>query len=178
MSSPVIAERYALALFQLAKSQNQEEKVDGELRAVKKALKQNPEFIALLGSPKVTKEKKQDMIRQAFPKLSSLTVNTLMLLTDKHRQDILIEAAESYNQLLNDEKGVTDATVYSVKPLNSEEIKSISTVFAAKVGKKSLNIENVVDEQLLGGIRIRIGNRIFDGSLKGKLDRLSRKLTS
>ena len=56
--------------------------------------------------------------------------------------------------------------------------KHISSTFAAKVGKKSLRIENIVDSNLLGGIKLQIGNRIYDGSLQGKLERLEHQLLS
>ena len=61
----------------------------------------------------------------------------------------------------NEEKGIAEATVYSVRPLTADETEAISASFAAKVGKHSLNIENIVDTDLLGGLKIRIGNRIF-----------------
>ena len=60
--------------------------------------------------------------------------------------------------------------------LTEEETKAISTTFAKKLGKKDLRIENIVDSNLLGGIKLRIGNRIYDGSLQGKLERLERQL--
>jgi F-type H+-transporting ATPase subunit delta len=66
--------------------------------------------------------------------------------------------------------------VYSTRPLTEAEQQALSATFAAKVGKQSLRIENIVDTNLLGGIKLRIGNRIFDGSLRGKLERLERQL--
>lgn len=73
-------------------------------------------------------------------------------------------------------KGIADAKVYTVRPLTEAEKEALSVSFAAKVGKKSLRIDNIVDTNLLGGIKLRIGNRIFDGSLRGKLERLERQL--
>lgn len=178
MSNPVVAERYALALYQLAKEQNISDQIDEELRAIKKILKQNPGFVGILQSPKLSVDAKRKLIADTFSKASQPVVNTLMLLTDRHRENMIVEVADSYNNLLNEERGIAEAAVYSVRPLSADETKAISVVFAPKVGKQTLNIENIVDPDLLGGVKVRIGNRIFDGSLRGKLDRLGRKLTS
>ena len=90
--------------------------------------------------------------------------------------DQLTAVTDQFIALANDAKGIAEAKVYSVKPLNAEQAEALSAAFAPKVDKQALQIENIVDSNLLGGLKLRIGNRIFDGSLRGKLDRLERKL--
>ena len=97
---------------------------------------------------------------------------------DRHREDEIVEVANQFFELANEESGIAEAQVYSTRELSEAEREAISATFAAKVGKKSLRIENIVDSELLGGVKLRIGNRIYDGSLRGKLDRLERKLLS
>lgn len=176
MTGSMVAKRYALALFQLAKEQQLLEKVEEELRIVKEVLLVNVELKAILKSPKVLKDKKREILAEAFGSLNTYVLNTLMLLIDRHREDEMVAVAEEFIELSNEEKGIEEAEVYSIRPLTDEERAALSSSFAAKIGKKSLQIENVVDSDLLGGIKIRIGNRIYDGSLRGKLDRLERKL--
>jgi F-type H+-transporting ATPase subunit delta len=72
--------------------------------------------------------------------------------------------------------GVEDAKVYSIRPLSEEERASVSSVFAKKVGKQALRIENIIDPSLIGGMRIQIGNQIYDSSISSKLERLQRQL--
>lgn len=176
MSQNIVAERYALALFTLAKEQNIVQDLLAEMRTVKKVLSENPSFITLLASPKLTIQEKKNVLKDVFSKTSPVIVNTLMLLLDSQRQEEMANVAEAYIDFANEENGIEDAIVYSARPLTSDESQAISASFAVKVGKRSLNIENVVDSNLLGGLKIRIGNRIFDGSLRGKLDRLERTL--
>lgn len=102
----------------------------------------------------------------------------MLILIDRHREDQIVDVANEFLELANNEMGIAEAKVYSTRELTDAEREGISSVFAKKVGKKSLKIENIVDSNLLGGIRLRIGNRIYDGSLRGKLDRLERKLLS
>src|SRR5690606_7724310 len=103
-------------------------------------------------------------------------VNTLLLLLDRHRQDFIVDTIDTYIFLANEERGIADAIVHSIRPLKEDEKEAISSVFAAKVAKRSLNIENKIDKDLLGGIKIEIGNLIYDGSLRHKLDHLERSL--
>jgi F-type H+-transporting ATPase subunit delta len=176
MSQNAVAKRYALALFEIAKEQNQLEAIEEELRVVKDVFMENKELDILLASPKLFLEKKKEILKEAFSSASTIVVNTLMLLTDRHRSDQIVSLVDAYVELANEEHGVAQATVYSVQPLTDSEKETLSVSFAKKVGKRSLSIENVADPGLLGGIKLQIGNRIYDGSLRGKLSRLEREL--
>jgi len=176
MSNPTIANRYARALFQVASEQNQLDTVESELRVVKEVFQTNAGLASVLASPKVPLEKKKELLTQAFASASPYVLNTLMLLVDRHRIGLTTEVADQFIELVNDTKGVAEATVYSVTPLTDAQKEALSLAFAPKVGKKALDIENITDSNLLGGVKLRVGNRIFDGSLRGKLDRLERKL--
>ena len=178
MSKNVVAERYGLALYQLAKEQNQVNKWEEEVRVVKKSVKDNPDLITLLSSPNLTIQQKKNVAKDVFAKLSPSIVNTIMLLIDRNRQDHIVDVASSFIEYANQDHGVAEATVYSVRALTASETEAISATFAAKVGRRSLNIENIVDSELLGGIKVSIGNRIFDGSLRGQLERLAKTLTT
>ncbi|MDQ1000197.1 F-type H+-transporting ATPase subunit delta [Neobacillus niacini] len=178
MSNSMVAKRYALALFQIAKEQQLLEVVEEELRVVKEVMVYNNDLKAVLKSLKLTLDKKKEIVRGAFSNVNPYVLNTLLILIDRHREDEIVEVANQFFELANDEKGVAEAEVFSTRELTEAEREAISTTFAAKVGKKSLRIENIVDSELLGGVKLRIGNRIYDGSLRGKLDRLERKLLS
>jgi F-type H+-transporting ATPase subunit delta len=176
MSNSTVAKRYALALFQIASEKQVLAEVEQELRTVKEVVKNNPELTVFLKSPKLSNEKKKEVLNQAFGSASTYVRNTLMILVDRHREGQIAEVADEFINLANDAKGIAEAKVYSVQPLTAEQAEAISAAFAPQVGKQTLQIENIVDSNLLGGVKLRIGNRIFDGSLRGKLDRLERKL--
>lgn len=171
-----VAKRYALALFQIAKENGQVDQLDGEIRVVRTLLTTSPEIYTFLKSPNISLEKKKEVVKEAFASTNTYIVNLLLLLIDRHREELIGSICDQFISFVNDEKGIADAKVYSVRSLTDEEKVAISATFAVRVGKRSLNIENIVDSNLLGGIKVRIGNQIFDGSLKGKLDRLQHKL--
>jgi F-type H+-transporting ATPase subunit delta len=178
MSNSMVAKRYALALLKIAKETDSLGVIEEELRVVKEVVQYNPELKAILNSSKLSIEKKKEILKTAFASVNVNVLNTLLILIDRHREDQIIDLADEFLELANEEMGIAEAEVYSTRALTDAEREAISSVFAAKIGKKSLKIENIVDSNLLGGIRLRIGNRIYDGSLRGKLDRLERKLLS
>lgn len=178
MASSSIAKRYAIALFQLSKEHQLLDQMEEELRVVKEVVANNTELKSVLKSPKLPVNKKKEILKEAFGSVNTYVLNTLMILIERHREDYIIEVADEFISLANEDRGIAEAIVYTIRPLNDDESTALSSSFAAKVGKKSLRINNIVDSNLLGGVKIRIGNRIFDGSLSGKLERLERQLLS
>ncbi|WP_044896339.1 F0F1 ATP synthase subunit delta [Bacillus alveayuensis] len=178
MTGGVVAKRYALALFQIAKEKESIDQFAEELRVVKQVFTENSDLLQVLAHPKVSLENKKAMLKEAFASLTTEVLNTLLLLVENKRINIVNELQDRYVQLANEEQGTEDAKVYSVRPLKDEELKALSEVFAKKIGKQSLRLENIIDQSLIGGIKLRIGNRIYDGSVSGKLERIERELVA
>jgi len=176
VSQSTAANRYAQALFELAQQHNQLTSVEEDLREVKVVFKENKEVLELLVSPKLSKERKKDLIRELFGQANPLVLNTLLVLIDSKRITETVEVANEFSILSYEAQGIAEAKVFSTRPLSDEERTSISAAFAHKVGKQTLRIENEIDPSLIGGIRLQIGNRIFDSSVSAKLDRLKKQL--
>ncbi|MFC3886422.1 F0F1 ATP synthase subunit delta [Bacillus songklensis] len=176
MSKHLVAKRYALALFQLAQEQNAVNEFEEQLLVIKKVFEENRELLVVLKHPKVSFEQKQALLKEAFSTLLPQIQNTLSLLLERHRIGIVIEMVSDFVELANESKGTAEATVYSVRPLTENEGQALSESFARKVGRQSLKIQNIVDKSLIGGVKLRIGNRIYDGSVSGKLERIQRQL--
>lgn len=176
MTGSTVAKRYALALFQLANEHQLLDQMEEELRVVKDVVNHNTELKAVLKSPKLPIVKRKEILKDVFASVNTYVLNTLMILVERHREEQISDVADQFIHLANDERGIAEAKVYSIRPLTAMESEALSVSFATKVGKRSLRIDNIVDSNLLGGIKLRIGNRIFDGSLRGKLERLERQL--
>jgi F-type H+-transporting ATPase subunit delta len=176
MSDTSVAKRYAVALFQIAQEQNLLDQIEEEIRVIKEVFSNNQELLTFLTHPKVPSEKKNAFLNEVLITTSRQVQNTIALMNDRHRTDAIAAMAAEFIELANEFKSVAEAQVYSVRPLTEAEREAISASFAEKVGKKTLRIENIVDRSILGGIKLRIGNRIFDGSVSGKLERLEQQL--
>ncbi|MEW9500832.1 F0F1 ATP synthase subunit delta [Jeotgalibacillus marinus] len=176
MSKSTVANRYAQALFELAQQHGKVEAVEADLRVVRQVFQGNPDFSLLLQSPKFTKTQKKQLFKQSFVGLSPYVLNVVSMLIDRRRDTEFVSMADAYIELALSARGVAVAEVYSATKLSDADQAALSTAFATRVGKQSLQINNSVDSSLLGGLRIRIGNRIFDGTIRSKLQRLEREL--
>lgn len=176
MSKSVVAKRYALALFESAQQNNQIAPIQADLHEIKKVFASNKELNQLLDSPKLSVDKKKELFTTLFKDANVYVLNTLSLLLDKKRIEEVVNIVDEFTTYANDAAGVADAKVFSTRVLTAEESESISKAFARKVGKQSLRIENIIDPSLIGGVRLQIGNQIYDSSLSAKLDRLKKDL--
>ncbi|KKB74266.1 MULTISPECIES: F0F1 ATP synthase subunit delta [Bacillus] len=176
MSQSAVSKRYAAALFDIALESKLVNEIEEELTVVKQLFSEHKKLIAVLSHPKVPSEKKKQILKDSFGSASTAVLNTLYLLIDRSRISIVPDLADEYVKMANRHRQTEDAVVYSVKPLSEEEIFSFSQVFAKKAGAASLRVKNEVDPDLIGGVKIRIGNRIYDGSVSGKLARIERQL--
>ncbi|EMG28294.1 F0F1 ATP synthase subunit delta [Listeria fleischmannii 1991] len=171
-----VASRYATAIFQVAEEKNLVSEFKDELSSVKTALTENPEFVKLLENPTLTTEQKKSLASAVFKDLNETLRDFIFLLIDRGREDYLMVISDVYAARVNELEGIAEADVYSVIPLSTEEKASLSEAFAKKLNKKKLHIRNHVDKSLLGGIRVVIGTRIYDDSLKMKLKDMERQI--
>lgn len=176
MKHDVIAKRYANALIQIATEKQAIDDFEKELQIIKEVFVHNQELMGFLENPNIELGEKKAMIEKAFSSFSQEILNMMFLLIDRKREEVMIEIVDMYVELANQVRNIADATVYSVRLLTDEEKRAVTETFAKLCGKGTIRIHNVVDDELLGGIKVRIGNRIFDGSLQGKIARIRREL--
>lgn len=176
MSNSAVAKRYAQALFELAQQKNILAEVGADLNELTKIVKESPDLLTLLNAPKFSIGRKKQMVAEIFAGATPEVLRTVQLLVEKKRVNEVKLIANAYAELAAKAQGTADATVFSTRALSAEESANISTTFAMLVGKQSLNITNEIDPSLLGGIRVQIGNHIYDSSVANKLERLKREL--
>lgn len=175
----VVGKRYAVALFELAKDHQKIDSIEQELLVVKDILSGDNDLEMFLHHPKVATEKKKAFIQEVFSsQLSDVVLNTLLLLIDRKREGMIPSMVEQYISLANQERGIADAVVYSVNPLSEEEKTALTETFAKRLDKKTLRIDNKIDSELIGGIKLVVENRVFDGSVLNKLNRIKKQLVS
>jgi len=176
MSNSAVAKRYAQALFELAQQKNILAEVGADLNELTKIVKESPDLLTLLNAPKFSIGRKKQMVAEIFAGATPEVLRTVQLLVEKKRVNEVKLIANAYAELAAKAQGTADATVFSTRALSAEESANISTTFAKLVGKQSLNITNEIDPSLLGGIRVQIGNHIYDSSVANKLEHLKREL--
>lgn len=176
MSEAVVAKRYAEALFQLGQEKNTLDDLIEQFGIVSDVFKNNEQLYTFLEHPRINNEKKKQFIQDVFQGLQTDVINTMKLLVDRHRTEITPSIINYFTQMVNDAKAIAEATVHSVRKLSDTETQQLADRLAAQLDKETVNITNVVDPEIIGGLRIRIGNTIFDGSIRGKLARMERRI--
>ncbi|MDR6723247.1 F-type H+-transporting ATPase subunit delta [Paenibacillus amylolyticus] len=168
----IVAKRYARALFEVALQQQQVLEVEEELRVVVTALAGDADIEKFIVSPNISNEAKQNVLHSSLDgKVSEPVLRTILLLIERGRVELLEDLLNDYRKIQGESLGIADARVYSTYALNDEEKEAVAREFGGRVNKK-IRIENIVDPTLLGGLKVAIGDTIYDGSLAGKLERL------
>ncbi|MEK4136496.1 F0F1 ATP synthase subunit delta [Kurthia sp. FSL E2-0154] len=176
MSQSIAANRYAKALYELAKEKNVVAETVADLREVRIVFTESKDLFNLLVSPNLTTEKKFELIDSIFSSVQPIIVDALKVILVNNRIDETVSVIDSFIRIANDESGIEDAIVYSTEALTEDQLERISTTFAKQVGKDSLNITNEIDSSLIGGIKLIIGNRIYDNTIVSKVNGLRRAL--
>jgi F-type H+-transporting ATPase subunit delta len=177
MSELIVGRRYAKALFAAAKEKGTILEVEQDLLNVLDLLEQNRDFRTVLEHPNISAEAKSDLLKRAFEgRVSEIVLNTLLLTVAKGRETILVPMIRAYQAYTNEELGRAQAVVYSPFPLSDSEKAAIAEQFG-KLTNKTITLTNEVKPELIGGIQVRIGDKLYDGSLAGKLKSMERSLT-
>lgn len=165
----VVASRYAEALFQVGEETNTTANLNEELLAVVNILKSNEDFYRVLKSPLVGKGEKKDLLERVFQnQLSENLSNFLKLIIDKDRVSAIEAVQNSFKALLNEKNNVLEGTAITAVPMSQEEIKELELKLSKKYNK-NVTLENNVDESILGGVLVRLGNEEIDGTVKTRL---------
>lgn len=176
--SNAVAKHYAVALFEVANKKNELEQVESNVTDIAEILKAQPEFVTFLTHPLIASENKKKTIEAVFGgRVATTTLNVLYLLIDNNRADLIREIGEEYVRLANEARNIVDATVKSAVELSPEQVIEVAAQFSKLTGK-TVRVHPTVDPSILGGIIVRIGDRVYDGSVKSKLDRFKRTVSA
>ena len=165
--------RYAQALFDLAKDQNATAQVEADLKSLKGALADSRDLRILLESPAFSADDKSKGLAAIANSagLHPTTKKFLGLLSANGRAVALSAVIAAFEKLAADARGEVQAQVTTAVPLTSAQAKGLAQALRQALGKDPL-IETRVDPAILGGVKVRVGSRLFDASLRAKLDSL------
>ncbi|MCI5578774.1 MAG: F0F1 ATP synthase subunit delta [Oscillospiraceae bacterium] len=172
---------YGDAFFSLCCEENEAGLKDylNELTELSKVFSDNPEFIKLMSTPTVTLDEKKAFLEemQKSGNISALTGNLLGVLAEKGRMNCFAGIAKRFRELYNDKFKLAEITVTSSVPL-SDKMKNEIAQKMSKVIGKTVTINEKVNPSIIGGVIIDYGSRRYDGSVKARLNELSKELGS
>ncbi len=176
MLKGAVGSRYAEALFEIAREQGKIDQLEEELRAVNQVVSGSRELQKVLYHPQIAPEEKKSILKSIFAeRVSEITANFLYLLVDHKREAFLKDIVAYFTEMANRARNLAQAQIVSAVELTGEEKKQLNDVLE-KISGKKIRAEYSVDSSLIGGVVVRIGDRVIDGSVRAKLANLREHL--
>ena len=171
------ARRYAEAAFQVGLRDGTVEAWRRELDAAASVV-EDDRVARLLGNPAIAEEARLDLAGSTFGRIVSRPVlNLIGLMLRRGRIGELPRVAAEFRRLDNVRQGITPATATSAVPLSEDEVRAVVARLEEMTGGR-VDLDLKVDPDLLGGLVVRVGDRMIDGSVRGRLERLRNQLVS
>jgi F-type H+-transporting ATPase subunit delta len=171
-----VARSYAETLFELATRNEGVERYQDAIETVARLLDENAQLRLFVETPRIDAGDKKRVLKgalgDAFPKSF---VNFLMVVIDKRRQRLLRQIAREYHDLVDQSMNRVHAEVTVARPLDDQAVKAITDRLSALLGRTAIPHVRVKPE-ILGGIVVRAGDTIYDGSIKSRLEGMRRQL--
>ena len=168
-----VSERYARALFELAEDAGERDAVRADLKSFKAMMAASPDLARVVSSPLYSSEDKGKALVAvaAKAKFNMTTARFLGLITQNGRAQALPAVIRAYERLWAKKTGVVAAEVVSAQALSTAQMNKIKSALRTALGQDP-ELEARVDPSILGGLKVKVGSKLFDASLKTKLDTL------
>ena len=169
----LISKTYGEALFELAVEENKVDVFEQEISAILEILKQNPDFMNLLNHPKIAKEEKLQVMGTVFSgKVTKEILGFLNIIVAKERNKELVSIMEYFLNEVKAMKGVGVCYVTTPMELKEAQKEAIIAKLLETTDYKMMEMHYAIDEKLIGGMVLRIGDRVVDSSIQTKLSNL------
>lgn len=173
----LVSKVYGDALFSLAVEEDQVDELWKEAAMISEAMEANPEFLPILCHPEMTMEKKFTLLQDVFQKgLSQNMMGLLNVLLKKGRIGEILPVLSYFMEQVMAYKKIGEVKVRTPMPLSKEQKEKLENKLLEVSEYETVNVDYQIDESLLGGMVIRIGDRVLDNSIRSKLDAMSRQL--
>ena len=170
-----IARVYADALFRAAKDADKLDDVRDQLNEFADALDENREMQVFLFSPYFSSAEKQEGVERAVKKADDLFVNFLNLLNEKHRMPVIFRIRRAFEAMWAKENKRIDVNVTSAVELDKGVAEKLGKEIEVQTGQK-VRLTSDVDEEILGGLVLRVGNMVLDASIRNRLEKLRKNV--
>jgi len=169
-----LAGRYATALFELARDERQLEAVGASLATLRQTLRDSEDFRSLTSSPLISRDQATGAVAATAEamRLDPITAKFVGVLAQNRRLGQLEAVIRAFNQLAARHRGETTAEVTSAHPLSDDQVAALKTNLKSRIGR-DVSVDLNVDPAILGGLVVKVGSQMIDGSIRTKLNTLA-----
>lgn len=176
MASTRAAIRYAKAILEMSQANNNTVHVANDMMSIVKAVQESKELKDFLQSPIIKGEVKYASLEQIFASAQKETKGLFQLLLTNKRFELLLKIASDFNALVNELNGVEIAKVKTAFPITADlEAKVLAKI--KEFSNKTITIENIVDESIIGGFILTMGDQQYNASVSSRLQNLKREFS-
>ena len=178
MAAGSLSRRYAKAVLEIGQTNGNLDKMGADLRALAKAMKESPELQSSLTNPAIRRADRRKVVDALLTRLGAQphTKNLVYLLLDGERLSALPGISRELDSMIEAKGGRVTAEVVSAKPLDAGQLSQI-TLALEKLSGKKVDVTKREDASLLGGVIAKVGDVVYDGSLRTQLRNLRDELT-
>ncbi len=171
-----VPRRYAQALLMLAMEKNAVDQYEKELDSFLVLLENDTSVKDLMDNPRVLPEEKKLALKNLIDnRFSHMVTNFLNLIIDKRREGLYQEIIREYKKYADEARNIIDAEVRSAVKLTDKDFRDLEKRLSQATGK-NIRLKNVIDTSLIGGLVVRVGDTVIDGSIVKKLSLMKRRL--
>ena len=171
-----LALKYAQAVYEIASEKAMLDVVEKQLKMVEATIAQHADLATLMYHPMVPAPAKKETITRVFAgELDTFVQNFLLLLIDKRREPALPAIISEYVRLANEARNIAEAEVFTAKELSAEQLEALAAKLS-KVTGKNIVLKTTLDQALIGGVVVKIGDKLIDGSVERQLKALKAAL--
>lgn len=176
MKDTRVAKRYAAALFGVAQRDGILDATAKDMTLIERFMAEVPYLRAVLLQPMVTEDRKFKVVDDAFgDRVTAPSLNFVKLLIRKRREDLINECIAEFRHLLADAQNRISARATTAVPMTEMQMQQMAASLEKMTGK-TIALTTDLDPAVLGGVVIRMGDTVIDGSVRGRLERLERQL--
>ncbi|KIX91357.1 ATP synthase F0F1 subunit delta [Staphylococcus microti] len=173
-----VAQKYAQALFDVALKAEVLTQVYDELTEIHTAVRNEKNLLGTMDyEPKITANERRDMVAQVFQGVHPYLMNTLKVIATQRNFRLLPEIYRAFEESYYAFHGLADAYVESAASLSDEELEQVKRALLDRTGLKDLNLHSTVNPELIGGVRVKIGTKVYDGSIQNDLNQLVKQFS-
>ena len=178
MSKSVLANKVGYSLFEVAKENNSLEQVSYELNEVATVVIESSDFVTLMNNPNLEKIKKINLIDASFTGVNKYVVNVVKILAGNLQISLINFVLEQFTELFNKHSNSVVVKVESASPLTELQLENLKEKLKNELQLEKVELNNFVDESLLGGFKLTYNNKVVDASIKAKLSAIKAKIST
>ncbi|ALN76989.1 MULTISPECIES: F0F1 ATP synthase subunit delta [Staphylococcus] len=174
-----VAQKYAQALFDVAIKAEVLSEIYKDFTEINTSIQSEGSRLHFIDlEPKFTLDERQTLVSNVFNGVHPYLMNTLKVMASHRNLSLLGDVFKAFENHYNEFHGLDDAYLVSARPLSDAEVEHIKEALVKRTGLKDLKVHTSVDTSLIGGVKVKIGTKVYDGSVQNDLEQLARRFSS